>query len=455
MTATARPVSPPPSPTDVGRPAEGDRPGVAARLWSETWRWVVAAVIGLLLFVLVWFSDDAVPEALGEPRFTMLVLLDLVLGLAALVLVPFRRHAPLVVALVVVTICGASALGIGAAVLATVSLATRRRPVEIGLVSVVFVGASVLGDRIVTQATAATPLWQVVAVSVLVVALLVAVGLYVGGRRELLRSLRERARLAEEEQSLRLAQARDHERTRIAREMHDVLAHRLSLVALHAGALEYREGLGEAETRATAGVIRDAARAALTELREVLGVLRDGDGDGDRDGAGEGAGEGGVGGAGRDGAAADPAAVPPQPTLAGLDGLLGEARAAGSVVTLRVDDDTRRGLEALPTSTSRHAFRVVQECLTNARRHAPGQPVTVGLSGRPGRELRVRVENPTPSAATTTATAAVTDAGGLGVPGRGHGLTGLEERARLAGGSLTVEHADGRHAVEARLPWTR
>ena len=446
MTATARPVSPPPSPADVGRSADDDRPGAAARLWSETWRWVVAAVVGLLLFVVVWFSDPAVSEGLGEPRFTLLVLLDLVLGSAALVLVPFRRHAPLVVALVAVALCGASALGIGAAVLATVSLATRRRPVEIGLVSVVFVGASVLGDRIVTQASAATPLWQLVAVSALVVALLVAVGLYVGGRRELLRSLRERARLAEEEQSLRLAQARDHERTRIAREMHDVLAHRLSLVALHAGALEYREGLGEAETRATAGVIRDNARAALTELREVLGVLRDGarggdgpdaDPDGDSDVA----------------AAASAAAVPPQPTLAGLDGLLDEARAAGTAVTLRVDDDTRRGLEALPTSTSRHAFRVVQECLTNARRHAPGQPVTVGLSGRPGRELRVRVENPTPSAA--GGADGLGSDGGLRVPGRGHGLTGLEERARLAGGSLTVEHADGRFTVEARLPWTR
>jgi len=451
MTATARPVSPPPSPADVGRSADDDRPGAAARLWSETWRWVVAAVVGLLLFVVVWFSDPAVSEGLGEPRFTLLVLLDLVLGSAALVLVPFRRHAPLVVALVAVALCGASALGIGAAVLATVSLATRRRPVEIGLVSVVFVGASVLGDRIVTQASAATPLWQLVAVSALVVALLVAVGLYVGGRRELLRSLRERARLAEEEQSLRLAQARDHERTRIAREMHDVLAHRLSLVALHAGALEYREGLGEAETRATAGVIRDNARAALTELREVLGVLRDGarggdgpdaDPDGDSDVA----------------AAASAAAVPPQPTLAGLDGLLDEARAAGTAVTLRVDDDTRRGLEALPTSTSRHAFRVVQECLTNARRHAPGQPVTVGLSGRPGRELRVRVENPTPSAAGGADGLGGDgdgDGDGLSVPGRGHGLTGLEERARLAGGSLTVEHADGRFTVEARLPWTR
>ncbi|WP_082514569.1 sensor histidine kinase [Frigoribacterium sp. Leaf164] len=450
MTATARPASPPPSPADVGRPVDDDRPGAAARLWSETWRWVVAAVVGLLLFVVVWFSDPAVSEGLGEPRFTLLVLLDLVLGSAALVLVPFRRHAPLVVALVAVALCGASALGIGAAVLATVSLATRRRPVEIGLVSVVFVGASVLGDRIVTQASAATPLWQLVAVSALVVALLVAVGLYVGGRRELLRSLRERARLAEEEQSLRLAQARDHERTRIAREMHDVLAHRLSLVALHAGALEYREGLGEAETRATAGVIRDNARAALTELREVLGVLRDGarggdgpdaDPDADFDVA----------------AAASAAAVPPQPTLAGLDGLLDEARTAGAAVTLRVDDDTRRGLEALPTSTSRHAFRVVQECLTNARRHAPGQPVTVGLSGRPGRELRVRVENPTTSTAGGADGLGSDGLGGDGlrVPGRGHGLTGLEERARLAGGSLTVEHADGRFTVEARLPWTR
>ena len=403
-----------------GAPVPGPpRPGRAARGWAESWRGLTVALVGLVSFLVIWFADTTVAERMGEGRFTVVVLLDAALGLALLVLVPFRRHAPLAVALVAVALAGVSTLGVGAAVLAYASLATRRRAGEIGVVSAVFVASTVLGDRFVTQTDPQTPLWQVVVAAVLVAALIVAVGLYVGGRRELLRSLRERARLAEGEQALRLAQARDHERTRIAREMHDVLAHRLSLVALHAGALEYRDDLDPDAIRSTAGVIRENARTALTELREVLGVLREPEG--------------------------DAAAVPPQPTLDELPALVADARTAGADVVVAVDDSAGRWLEALPTSVSRHAYRVVQECLTNARRHAPGQPVTVAVSGRPGRELRVRVENPLAGG-----TAEAPSEGSAG-----HGLTGLAERARLAGGSLRVEVVEGRHAVEARFPWAR
>ena len=116
----------------------------------------------------------------------------------------------------------------------------------------------------------------------------------------------------------------------------------------------------------------------------------------------------------------------------------------GSLDFVPADDapDRSRGEEAPPTTISRHAFRIVQECLTNARRHAPGQPVTVELQGRPGRELVIRVENPVVAAAAAGS-------------GSGHGLDGLAERARLVGGHLTVDSTADRHVVEARLPWTR
>jgi signal transduction histidine kinase len=401
----------------------GDRPRGWARAWGETWRLLAALASGILISVVVWFSDPAVEQSMGEMRFGLFVLLDVAVGITALVLLPFRHRAPLVLTLFVVAITAVSPLGLGAGGVMLISLATRRRVGELVPVAAVFLVSGVLAEAFVFRSVDETPLWQVTIATAVVAALLVVIGLYIGGRRELVRSLRERARLAEEEEHLRLAQARDLERTRIAREMHDVLAHRLSLVALHAGALEYRDDLDPAETRATAGVIRENARTALTELRDVLGVLR----------------EPAAGGA--------VTVSPPQPTLAGLGALLDEARAAGTEVSLESSLpvgalDGSRAEEAPPTTISRHAFRIVQECLTNARRHAPGQPVTVELEGRPGRELVVRVEN------------RVAATGGHG-PGPGHGLDGLAERARLVGGALTVDASGGRHLVEARLPWTR
>ena len=197
--------------------------------------------------------------------------------------------------------------------------------------------------------------------------LAIVTGFYVRARRELVASLNERLLTAEREQALTTEAARDAERTRIAREMHDVLAHRISLVAMHAGALAYREDLTREQTAETAATIQANAQLALAELRQVLGVLR----------------------AGRptDGVEA------PQPTLAELPALLADVRETGSQVQLDVLGLRECELAKIPATMSRTSFRIVQEALTNARKHAPGEPVSVRLTGEPGDVLEVEVRN--------------------------------------------------------------
>ncbi|HEU5128283.1 MAG TPA: histidine kinase [Glycomyces sp.] len=229
-------------------------------------------------------------------------------------------------------------------------------------------------------------------------------------RRELLLSLRERAHRAEAEQGRRVAEAREAERRELAREMHDVLAHRLSLVSTYAGALEYRPDAPPEQLAAAAGIVRRGVHEALDELRQVIGLLREHD------------------------AADDEGLVP---TLADLPRLLGEARRVGQ--TIRLDDE--RAEAAVPVSIGRTAFRILQEGLTNARKHAPGLPVDVALRGEPGKRLLIELRNPLPPRPAE-------DANGSGL-----GLVGLTERVRLAGGELDHGAADGGFRLRARLPW--
>jgi signal transduction histidine kinase len=241
---------------------------------------------------------------------------------------------------------------------------------------------------------------------------LIGWGMFVRSKRQLMLSLRDRARRAETEARLRAEQAQRLAREAIAREMHDVLAHRLTLLSVHAGALEFRPDASRAEITRAAGVIRESAHEALQDLREIIGVLRAGEPDD----------------AGR-----------PQPTLAALDALVAECREAGMKVTLagRVTDPA-----AVPASVGRTAYRITQEGLTNARKHAPGTEVTVCVTGAPDDGLAVLVHNTPPEGEVPH------------VPGSGQGLIGLTERATLAGGRL--EHgptADGGFEVRAWLPW--
>ncbi|GAA1687504.1 histidine kinase [Nonomuraea maheshkhaliensis] len=238
-------------------------------------------------------------------------------------------------------------------------------------------------------------------------------GSWARSRRALLISLRERASRAEAEQGRRVAEARMAERRRLASDMHDVLAHRLSLVATHAGALEYRPDSSPDRIAAAAGVVRAGVHQALEELRQVIGLLREEDDESDE--------------------------LAPRPGLADLPELIADARQAGQPV--RVDE--RAGdTAALPPAVSMTAYRVVQEGLTNARKHAPGEPVEVTLVAAPGDTLRAHVRNPAPTA----------DAAPL-VPGSGLGLVGLTERVRLAGGQLDHQETGGEFLLRARLPW--
>jgi signal transduction histidine kinase len=255
-----------------------------------------------------------------------------------------------------------------------------------------------------------------VVLTVAILATVVAWGMVIRARRQLVVSLHERADRAEAEQQLRIAQARHLERTRIAREMHDVLAHRISLLSLHAGALEFRPNASPDEVARAAGVIRDSAHQALQDLREVIGVLRE-------DTAGDGP-------------------ERPQPTLDDLSTLAEESRQAGMRVSVQT---AVTAAHTVPAGIGRSAYRIVQEGLTNARKHAAGAAVTVQVAGGPGTGLTVEVSNRWPVGQSLTRR----------IPGTGTGLIGLAERASLVGGRLEHGRTDaGDFRLAAWLPWS-
>ncbi|WP_030708903.1 sensor histidine kinase [Streptomyces sp. NRRL F-2580] len=250
-------------------------------------------------------------------------------------------------------------------------------------------------------------------------------GLFRRSRQQLIASLRERAELAEADAESRAERARMEAREEIAREMHDVLGHRLSLLSVHAGALEFNPGAPRAEIERAAGVMRESAHLALHDLREVIGVLRAGSGSGPAEGE------------------------RPQPELADLARLVAQARVAGGRIELA---GPPAGAEP-PPLVGRTAYRIVQEALTNVRKHAPGADVDVRVAGGPGDGLTVEVRNARPPGP-DRAPGAVPAAGGAGAgAGGGQGLIGLAERARMAGGELTAVPAEGGFRVDAWLPW--
>jgi signal transduction histidine kinase len=369
------------------------------------------AVDALVTAVALGLGIVALHDTWGEHGSAALVL-DLVLGVASLAALWDRRRHPVGVAAFVIPAAAVSALSGGAGLVVLFNAAIRCDRRRLGWIVVASVASSVVYELL--YATGPADFRDGVVVGILLFGFAVGWGLFIRVRRDLVDQLHERANRLEEEGRLRAEQARAAERERIAREMHDVLAHRISLLSLHAGALEYRPDAPPAEIEATAGVVRESAAAALEELRDVIGVLREG---------------------------TESEARPPQPTLADLPQLIEESRAAG----MRIEADLRMGDEEDGGSVARTAYRIVQEGLTNARKHAPGTSVRVTVTADAG-QIAVEVRNRAP----------LHPAPAPALPGAGAGLIGLGERVELAGGTLSHGlAADGDFVLAARLPWER
>ncbi|MEV7869268.1 histidine kinase [Streptomyces sp. NPDC088124] len=209
--------------------------------------------------------------------------------------------------------------------------------------------------------------------------------------------------------------AAEAERAAIARELHDVVSHSVSMIAVQAESASYTTPGLSPQARTAFQDIAGTARTSMAELRRLLGVLRT--------------------------RPEGQAATAPQPTLDRLDELLEQHRAVGGEADLRVTGARGHAAErgGLPASWELSAYRIVQEALTNARRHAPGARTLVEIGYLADRlSIRVSDDGPGPAAGRS----------------RGHGLVGMEERAALLGGRLTAGPGpDGGFLVEAELPW--
>ncbi|HEY3870082.1 MAG TPA: histidine kinase [Actinocrinis sp.] len=386
---------------------EDDDAPVAARTRRDR---IVDSVLFLLAAVLA--LTTAMPSARQGLHGPMLVI-DAIGAAMACFALWWRRRWPLTVGLAVVAVQVVSPAAAVAGAVALYSVAAYRRWQLACLVAGTQVALLPLSHAIRPQSASLAVFYLT---GTFGTALVVAWGMFRRSRRQ---AQRERARRVEAQEQLRTEQVRYAERTRIAREMHDVLAHRISLLSLHAGALEFRPDAPPEQIARAAAVIRASAHQALEDLRAVIGVLRDGPG------------------------GQEPQLQPPQPTLAALPGLLEESRAAGMRIRAEVG---LPDLAAVPDAIGRHALRIVQEALTNARKHATAAPVELRLDGGPGDGLTIEVRNPTPALATAEAK----------IPGTGAGLLGLAERATLTGGRL--EHGlddHGHFRLHAWLPWPR
>jgi signal transduction histidine kinase len=402
------------------------------RDWAvDTGLFLLAALYGLL-------AATGRLEATPPPAPAWLFSLDQVAGVLGCAALWLRRRWPVGIALALVALSAFSELVAGAMIVMLLTVAVHRPPRTTAAVFALSLLAAVV--YVIVRPDPDAPALLLFLLGVAIQGAAVGWGLFVRHRRQLVASLRERAARAETEARLRAEQAQLRAREEIAREMHDVLGHRLSLLSVHAGALEYRPDAPAEEVARTAGVIRESAHQALQDLREVLGVLR------------------------------APVGELPQPTLADLQQLVAESARAGMRVDLR--EDTGDG--AVPGTAGRTAYRIVQEALTNARKHAPGSQVEVRVTGSPGQGLTVEVANTAPPAGPAPAAPAgsahgpepghrpvaapAADPGNVVAapadPGEGQGLAGLAERVALARGRL--EHgptAVGGFRLAAWLPW--
>ncbi|MDN3023123.1 histidine kinase [Streptomyces sp. S.PB5] len=433
--------------TTTGEDHAAARPGP---WWWDRWRSAVLDVSLAFVSVLEcgaegWrFAGDAgIPRAAG-------IVFGLLAGSALLV----RRKWPIAVVLVSIAITPAQ-MGYLMAIVGLYTLAASELPRRIiGSLA----GMSLVGQMIVMfvqlrqGAHSGDGLelgeWFVPFAAVTIAIGLTAppllLGLYVGARRRLMESLRERADSLERELQLlaeraeeRAEWARNEERTRIAREMHDVVAHRVSLMVVHAAALQAVARKDPEKAVRNAALVGDMGRQALTELREMLGVLRSGDG-----GKGVRADSVPLAAVGVAAAAAASRAVDESdgPCLSELEELIGQSAAAGMVVDLTVEGDVR----VYGADIEQTAYRVVQEALTNVHKHAAGAKTHVRLAHRRS-EIAMQVENEPPPEVSVASSARL--------PSGGNGLVGMKERVAALGGVFVSGPTDaGGFRVSAVIP---
>jgi signal transduction histidine kinase len=408
------------------RPAQGSVAGMSAtgaglRHGSPRWQpWIDAAVTTVVTFAAFGSAVGAGADErhFGLPRaITATYVLGIALALVGSLPVAVRRRWPLAVLAIVETTVAvhlavidpnlrAGTLGLVVAVYTVAAMLPR--PVSLrAAVAVAALNTVILLVVLATGNLTALP--NLFMLTVLVAGSW-ALGDNIGTRRAYLASLEERASRLEREQQERAALAVLDERSRIARELHDVVAHHVSAIAVQAGAAEEIAESDPRRARQVLRTIQSTSRQALAEMRALVGVLRD-DGDDVR--------------------------LAPQPGLAQLDRLVAQTRAAGLDVAVHVEGQRRPLPEALDLS----AFRVVQEALTNTLKHAQAAHAEVVVRyGDADLELVVTDDGTRGN-------------GSASMPGPGRGLVGMRERVALFHGQLDVGRAPGGgFRVHARLP---
>jgi signal transduction histidine kinase len=385
--------------------------GAAAVNWvNRITRKVAPVVLGFVVFLLAALSpgDDVAstitdPYSDGGPDLVVIIPFAMVCGLVAMF--ARRWRWPLfTVATVGWLFFTMYPTVMVSSYYAGTNLTRRRHAIAFLAGAVGLVGVPILVGFSLDDAADIGVFVAVIGVAMLVV-LPYAIGLWVSARRQVIAGLQERAARLETEHAARADRARTEERARIAREMHDVVAHRVALMVLHAGALEVNAP--DERLASGAALIRNTGREALTELRQVLGVLR----------------------------ANGSADLTPQPDLSDLSRLLEQTRAAGLAVSF-----TEEGTERpLPLVVQRAAYRVIQEGLTNVVKHTGGAETSVTLRYLQ-HNIEVKVENGPARA-------------GERMPGGGLGLIGLRERVALLYGRFEARpRLDGGYCVSAVLP---
>ncbi|WP_326697947.1 histidine kinase [Streptomyces sp. NBC_01754] len=418
------------------------------------WWWERRRGVALDVGLAVVSALECALEGVGFAEDTGLpVPLGVLFGLLAGSVLVVRRRWPIAVVLVsIATTPAEMGFMMGLVGLYTLAASDVPRRITVVLAGMTFVGSFIVGYVRLRQSVSAHADmdfgpggWYIPLVSLFMALGLTApavlFGLYTGARRRLMESLRERADSLERELSLladraeeRAEWARTEERTRIAREMHDVVAHRVSLMVVHAAALQAVAPKDPAKAVRNAALVGDMGRQALTELREMLGVLRSGD----TLVAPPSGGRLPLASVARSAAEAVVEVVEEGPRLHEVEALVAQSRDAGMAVELSVDGELR----AYAPEVEQTAYRVVQEALTNAHKHAAGAKTWVRLAHR-GAEVAMQVENGPTDGATADA----------GLPSGGNGLVGMRERVLALGGVFVSGPTDaGGFRVSAVLP---